>query len=736
MDRVEPIFDVSFNRLVDKVAGVERGSMARPRKSRRKSEDPQSGTGSRKSGSRRRGSSLRRLFYWSAVATVWALIGAVGVVAYEAFQLPAIDHLAIPKRPPNIAILADDGSVIANRGGGGPSVRLADLPPYLPEAFIAIEDRRFYYHWGVDPVGVLRAVVSDLAGHRGLEGGSTLTQQLARNLFLTQERTFTRKIQEAILAVWLEHKYSKKQILELYLNRVYFGSGAYGVDAAAEKYFGRSARDVTLEQAAELAGLMKAPTRLAPDRNPRGAIQRAAEVVQAMAEQGYVSPAAAKFALAHPAHATPETATDAMNYAVDYVMDQLADTVGSIDQDVNVRTTLDPRLEAAGQRALDGMLNREGARYRVSQGALVAIDPNGAIKALIGGRNYAESQFDRAVAARRQPGSTFKPFLYLAALERGLTPDSVRDDAPITLSGWSPEDAERQYLGPVTLTRALALSLNTVAVRLGLEVGPDVVADTAHLLGVTSDLQADPSIVLGTSDVTPLEMTSAYAPFANDGLRVRPHVILDVRTAGGRLLYRQSTDALRVIRPRYVAMMNAMMEQTLLVGTARRASLPGWQAAGKTGTSQQNRDAWFIGYTSHLIAGVWVGNDDSSPTRGASGANLPVAIWSSFMRTAHRGVPPRPLPSEGWGEPGPGFPFSIFPGAQPPSAPEPVTASDAPPPSGGGGFFAAPAPATPYYPRQRPSGGGALLPPADIPGGSGASSPPRQRSLLDAIFGG
>ena len=455
----------------------------------------------------------------------------------------------MPKRPPNIAILSDDGSLIANRGDtGGPAVRLIDLPPYLPKAFVAIEDRRFYDHLGVDPLGVSRAVLRDVAGGGSLEGGSTLTQQLAKNLFLTQERTLSRKIQEAILALWLERRYSKDQILELYLNRVYFGSGAYGVEAAAQKYFGKSARFVTLSEAAVLAGLMKSPTKLAPNRNLQGANERAAQVITAMAEQGHITEAMAKLALANPAQVKHDKSAGSINYAADYVMDALDDTVGAIDEDIVVTTTIDLTMQAEAERALTDELNAKGAKFGVEQGALVALDPTGAVKAMVGGRNYADSQFNRAVAAKRQPGSSFKPFVYLAALEKGLTPDTVREDAPISVKGWNPENYSREYFGPVTLTKALALSLNTVAVRLGLEVGPKAVVAVAHRLGITSDLDPVPSIALGSSDVTPLEMVSAYAAFANGGLGVQPHVIARVRTGGRQAALRA---AQREFRPRH-----------------------------------------------------------------------------------------------------------------------------------------------------------------------------------------
>jgi penicillin-binding protein 1A len=599
---------------------------------------------------RRRRSWLGRIAYWGGVLSIWGLIAIAALVIYNANQLPPIDQLAVPKRPPNIAILSDDGSLIANRGDtGGPAVRLIDLPPYLPKAFVAIEDRRFYDHVGIDPLGVSRAFIRDVTGRRGVEGGSTLTQQLAKNLFLTQERTLSRKIQEAILALWLERRYSKDQILELYLNRVYFGSGAYGVEAAAQKYFGNSARFVTLPEAALLAGLMKSPTRLAPNRNLKGANERAAEVITAMAEQGHITEAMAKSALANPAQVVHDKSAGSINYVADYVMDALDDTVGAIDEDIVVTTTINLKMQQEAEKALTEELNAKGAKFGVEQGALVALDPSGAVKAMIGGRNYGESQFNRAVAAKRQPGSSFKPFVYLAALEKGLTPDTIREDAPITVKGWSPENYSREYFGPVTLTKALALSLNTVAVRLGMEVGPKAVVAVAHRLGVASDLDPVPSIALGSSEVTPLEMVSAYAAFANGGIGVQPHVMARVRTAGGKQLYaRRNASFGRVIDPQYMAMMNQMMQETLLTGTARKAELPGWQAAGKTGTSQDWRDAWFVGYTSYLVAGVWLGNDDGSPTKKVSGGNLPVEIWSRFMRAAHEGVPVAGLPLGTW----------------------------------------------------------------------------------------
>ena len=474
---------------------------------------------------------------------------------------------------------------------------------------------------------------------------------------------------------------------------------------------------MTLPEAALLAGLMKSPTKLAPNRNLAGANERAAEVITAMAEQGHITEAMAKSALANPAQVVHDKSAGSINYVADYVMDALDDTVGAIDDDIVVTTTIDPKMQGEAERALIDELNAKGAKFGVEQGALVALDPAGAVKAMVGGRNYADSQFNRAVAAKRQPGSSFKPFVYLAALEKGLTPDTVREDAPISVKGWSPENYSREYFGPVTLTKALALSLNTVAVRLGLEVGPKAVVAVAHRLGITSDLDPVPSIALGSSEVTPLEMVSAYAAFANGGVGVQPHVISRVRTAGGKQLYvRRNASFGRVIDPQYVAMMNQMMQETLLTGTARKAELPGWQAAGKTGTSQDWRDAWFVGYTSYLVAGVWLGNDDGSPTKKVSGGNLPVEIWSRFMRAAHEGVPVAGLPLGAWRNaetPNPDAP--LLP-------PLDLTGAQAPTPAPGGrgggaqpGAAQTPAPAPSPRGALGPAADWAPIPPASIP---------------------
>src|SRR6266436_6200918 len=583
---------------------------------------------------------LYRLFYWGAVLGLWAVIAVVGVVIWVGAHLPAIQALEIPKRPPTIEIVGFDGSVLATRGEmPGANVSLKELPPYLPKAFIAIEDRRFYSHYGVDPLGIARAAVANVQ-HRGVsQGGSTLTQQLAKNLFLTQERTLQRKLQEVELALWLERKHSKSEILELYLNRVYFGSGAYGVEAAAQRYFGKPAKNVTLAEAAMLAGLVKSPSRLAPNRNPEGAEKRAQTVLTAMAEAKFITAAQAQTSIGHPSYNMKAAGAGTINYVADWIGEVLDDLIGQIDQNIVVETSIDPKLQSVAEAAIIDELAAKSVKFNVSQGALVAMNPDGAVRAMVGGRNYGESQYNRAVTAKRQPGSAFKPFVYLTAVEAGLTPDTVRQDSPLDLKGWKPENYSREYFGPVTLTQALAMSLNTVAVRVGLEVGPKNVVRTAHRLGISSKLDA-------------------------------------------KLLYARQPDQLgRVIEPRNVAMMNVMMQETLISGTARKAEIPGWVAAGKTGTSQDFRDAWFLGYTSNLVTGVWLGNDDNSPTKKATGGGLPVEVWTRFMRTAHQGVPGAALPNSQVGA----FPnlaqIASQVTAPTPSAPQAASSGTRPPPA-------------------------------------------------------
>jgi penicillin-binding protein 1A len=692
--RKEPDFDIDVAPAVtvdpakDRPAGPradaareERSAKpARERKAKRERKASKREGGKRPRSSKRSG--WRRAVYWGAVLGLWLVIGAIGLLVWVGMHLPALQSLTIPKRPPSIQILSLDGKPLAIRGeGNGTLLSLKEMPPHLPRAFIAIEDRRFYAHSGVDPLGLVRAAVANVLRRGVSQGGSTITQQLAKNLFLTQERTYMRKLQEAVLAAWLEHKFSKDQILELYLNRVYFGAGAYGVEAAAQRYYGKSARQVSLSEAAMLAGLVKSPSRLAPTRNFDAAKRRSQVVLAAMADAGFVKEDTVKVAAAQPPTIVKLSAGGSANYVADYVLDALDDLIGHPENDIVVETSIDPVLQAAAEKALVEELAAKGDKFGVEQGAIVALSPDGAIRALVGGKNYNESQFNRAVVAKRQPGSSFKPFVYLTALEHGLTPESVREDKPISLKGWKPENYKHEYFGPVTLRQALANSLNTISVRLTLEVGPPAVIKTAHRLGISSKLEPNVSIALGTSEVSPLELVAAYAPFANGGLAVTPHVVERVRSGNRALYVRKERPPIRVIDPTYVAMMDSMMRETLASGTARRAELPGWLAAGKTGTSQDFRDAWFVGFTGYMVTGVWLGNDDSSPTKKLTGGSLPVEIWSRFMKVAHQRVPVVTLPGVGsspgfFGLPIPGFDGESA-GASSGAPPRPMASVDA-----------------------------------------------------------
>ncbi len=588
---------------------------------------------------------IRSMVYWCVVLGIWGAIGVGGLVLYYGSRMPSATSWAIPDRPPNVKILAVSGDIIANRGAtGGEALSLENMSPYIPQAVIAIEDRRFYSHFGVDPLGLARAMLTNITTGRMVQGGSTLTQQLAKNLFLSPERTLERKVQEVLLAVWLEQKYTKDQILAMYLNRVFFGSNAYGVEAASRRYFNKSARDVNLGEAALLAGLLKAPSRLSPARDPKAAEERAQVVLGAMREEGFITDAEIKTAMSQPPTKAKSFWSGAQYYVADMVMDQLPGMVGEISQDLVVDTTLDLDLEKKAEETLAASLDESGGKLNVSQAALVSIDGTGAIRALVGGRDYADSQFDRAVKAKRQPGSAFKPFVYAAAMEIGRTPMSIRNDAPVRIGNWTPENYDEKYRGEVSLSTALANSLNTIAAQLVMEVGPQNVIKLAHRLGIESEMQANASIALGTSEVSLVELTSAYAPFMNGGFKATPHVIKRISTADGTVLYENTYDnPPRVLDPAVVSEMNQMMVGVIEHGTGKSAKLKGWQAAGKSGTTQSFRDALFVGFTSNLTTGVWFGNDDGKSMKKVTGGGLPAKAWHDYMTAAHEGLSPSPV---------------------------------------------------------------------------------------------
>jgi penicillin-binding protein 1A len=580
------------------------------------------------------------------ILAVMASIGALFI--YYTFLFP--DPLSLRPKTTGalLRVIGYDGAPVAERGVSRAYVPLDMLPAHVPAAVVATEDRRFYDHPGLDVMGIARAALVNLKAGRLTQGGSTLTQQLAKNLFLSSERTLSRKAEELVLALWLELRLSKSDILELYLNRVYFGAGAHGIEAAAQRYFAKSARELTVAEAAILAGLLKAPSKYAPSASPTLALARGRVVLGKMRETAAINADEAAAAENEKIRfsalmRSPEQAD--VGYAVDYVLERASAFENTDTDEIIIETTLDGNLQRRANEILAKELERAGKQQDAGQAALAVLAPDGGIRALVGGRSYAESQFNRAVQARRQPGSAFKPVVYLTALERGLTPDSPVKDEPIVLKGWSPKNDNGRYLGTTTLREALSHSINSVAVRLTLDAGAERVAATARRLGMKSVLRTDASLALGTSEVSLLDLTGAYGAFANGGYVNEPYVIRSVRTGSGRVLYqRLEAKSAPTITARNVGAMNDMLRATLVSGTGKRAALPDHPAAGKTGTSQEFRDAWFVGYTAYFAGGVWVGNDNGEPMNNVRGGSLPAEIWRQVMTVAHQGLAPRALP--------------------------------------------------------------------------------------------
>ncbi len=587
---------------------------------------------------------LGRVLKWGFVAVLWGTLGVGAILAYYAWDLPDVEAALAATRRPSVAVTDQQGRIIASYGDlYGSPVTVAGLPPHLPEAVLAVEDRRFYSHPGVDPLGIARAAVANLMAGRVVQGGSTITQQVAKNLFLTPARNFKRKAQELLLALWLEHRFTKDQILAIYLNRVYLGAGVYGVDAAARRFFGRPAADVTLWQAAVLAGLPKAPSRYNPVAAPERAAGRARQVLAAMVAAGYIGQADADSA--KPAGAAPAGRGGAIRYFADWVMAQVPSFAGPPAGDLTVVTTLDADLQRAAAARLKALLDGPGKARRAGQGAVVVMTTDGAVRAMVGGRDWRTSPFNRATQALRQPGSAFKPLVYLAAVSQGLRPDDTLVDRPVTVDGWTPTNPEGGHRGAVTAREAMARSLNTVAVQAMQRAGRQAVEAVARRHGITADLNPGPALALGASEVTLLELTAAYAPFANGGLGAWPYAVLEIRDGDGNVLYRRSGGGPGpVAQAGDIAVMNDMLRAVVAWGTGKRAALRGHPAGGKTGTSQNHRDAWFVGYTAHLVGGVWLGNDNGSAMDGVGGSGLPATLWREVMTAAHRGLTPRPLP--------------------------------------------------------------------------------------------
>jgi penicillin-binding protein 1A len=582
----------------------------------------------------------------------WGAAGAVVMLALAkpAFEASAQDWRA--RADLAVTFLDRNGMEIGKRGIlQTDAVPLNQLPDHLIKAAMAIEDRRFYSHFGIDIPGTLRAIVANARQAQVVQGGSSFSQQLAKNLFLTNERTLERKVKEAFLALWLESRLTKDEILKLYLDRAYMGGGTFGVEAASQFYFGKSARDLTLAEAAMLSGLFKAPSKFAPHVNLPAARARANVVLDTMVAAGFMTAGQVHSARINPATPVSRMQTSSPDFYLDWAYDEIKKLVdaGALagQRTLVVRTALDKTVQNQADISVENALRSQGQHYDVRQSAVVIMDPQGGVRAMVGGRDYGTSQFNRAVDALRQPGSSFKPFVYTTAMMNGYTPTSIVTDGPITIGNWSPQNYGRSYAGPVTLTTALTKSLNTVPVRLAQAIGRDKIVEVAKNMGIRSELKITRALPLGPAEVTVLDMTSAYAVFANGGFKADPYAAMEVRNTRGDVLWQRARDvpeAERVLMPQVVANMNTMLLSVVMNGTGRRAQLEHFPVGGKTGTTQDYRDAWFVGFSGDFAGGVWFGNDDYSSTNKMTGGTLPASVWHDIMVVAHQGIPPTPLP--------------------------------------------------------------------------------------------
>ncbi len=572
------------------------------------------------------------------------LIGILGLgiaVAIALSSLPGFDELMRSPNGQSVEVRGADGTVLVTLGPSyGQWLPYKSIPRTMSDAMVSVEDRRFYSHPGIDPIGIARAALTNFRSGHSTQGASTITQQLARNVFLTSNKTFGRKLREMVLALAIERKFTKHAILELYLNRVYFGGGAYGIDAASRKFFGHSAQTLSLEEAAVIAGLVKAPSRYAPSADPARAKSRAATVIATMADSGSILPGEASAADFTSLRFAAQAPQSGVRYFTDWALAQVEALTDESVEPLLVTTTLDPK----GQHDAEAAIAAETPNG--AQGGLVAMTRDGAVRAMVGGRDYVASNYNRAVVARRQPGSSWKLFVYLAALESGVTPDAVVVDEPVTIDGWSPRNANGRNIGPVTVTQAFALSINTVAAKLGAQVGFDTVADVARRFGISTPIDRRPAMVLGTSDATLLEMTAAYAAIANNGAEVRPYAITRIATASGKILYEREPQTPRVLIAPYVAAnMTKLLQAAVETGTGRAAQI-GRPLAGKTGTTSSNKDGWFLGFTPELTTGVWMGRDDARAVPGLQGGRAPARAFAAYMARAVGGTPPSALTTE------------------------------------------------------------------------------------------
>lgn len=580
-------------------------------------------------------------------------MGAAGTVVLLALAMPAFEETKTDWRNQGdfaVTFLDRYGNEIGQRGIiQRDSVPVDEMPDHVIQAVLATEDRRFFTHWGIDFLGLARAMSENMRANGVVQGGSTLTQQLAKNLFLTNERTFERKIKEAFLAVWLETNLTKKEILQLYLDRGYMGGGTFGITAAADFYFGKSVKDLNLSEAAMLAGLFKAPAKYAPHINLPAARGRANEVLSNLVQSGFLTEGQVLSARLHPASVVDRGERPSPDYFLDWAFEQakqIAEPYGI--RSMVARTTIDLNLQHAAEESLEFMLRQHGKQYRVDQGALVLLETNGAVRAIVGGRDYGTSQFNRATKALRQTGSSFKPYVYATAMENGFKPESTISDGPITWNGWSPKNYGRSFSGRMTLTTALVKSINTVPVRLAKEhLGIPAIKAMAESFGVESKLEGHKTMVLGTSGMTVMDQATGYEVFANGGYAGTRHGITQLSNHSGKVFYERDRDAPpphRVLSEQATASMNSMLVQVPEIGTGRRAALPGIRSAGKSGTTQAYRDAWYVGFTGNYLAAVWLGNDDFTSTNEMTGGSMPAMVWQRLMAYAHRNVELKPIP--------------------------------------------------------------------------------------------
>jgi penicillin-binding protein 1A len=563
--------------------------------------------------------------------------------------LPSREALFAVNRAPGIRFEDRNGQVIASRGPRyGQRITLKDVPNYVPLAFMAAEDKRFYKHGAIDPYGIVRAAWINHRAGRTRQGASTLSQQLAKGLFLTPDRTVKRKLQEMLMAHRLEQVLSKDEVLELYLNRVFFGANTFGVDGASRTYFGKPASQLTLSEAALLASLPKAPSRLALTRDMESALARSRLVLANMRKEGWITAEQESRALDDTPRLSPLAVADEGDYGwvLDYATSEAVRIAGANAPDLVVRLTIDPHLQHVGVETVRQAIAIGGANAGARQAALLSLSADGAVRAMVGGTDYIESPFNRAVQARRQPGSSFKPFVYAAALNKGVLPTDIRVDGPVQFGDWKPENYEAGYRGPMTVTDALTNSINTIAVKLAQEAGGPAIGELVRKFGITSlPPNPDLSVALGAYEVNLLQLTSAYQVFQQGGSRIEPYVIESITTQDGQPIFTHAAPAapVSVYDIGKASMMVKMMKRVVEVGTARRAAF-GWPAAGKTGTSQNWRDAWFVGFTTDYVTGVWVGNDDDKPMNHIVGGDIPASIWRRYMLAAHEGLAVRDFP--------------------------------------------------------------------------------------------